>query len=235
MDRDIVRPSRRLEEGARERRFHNTNVNIYEYNWHANGNWMNWATVPEDSDANDVFREKGLNPRFVGMYTIINCTEWEDKQGKKHNFELQFLPAKEKTVELVRERKLSKDGLAGKMVKVKRFEGSKTLSAGDDYDVEKEVEMDKVVGYALFRGDKFLDLLNQANEDPARMVFMQSKFQLEMAENKALSKLVPFNYLELLKPPNVREARSLMAGVTKNTGRQGAGGTTENSEDDMPF
>lgn len=206
--------------------------NIYEYNWSANGTFMNWATMPEDPDANDVFREKGFNPYFVGMLTVINCTEWEDKRGKKHNFTLELLPAKEKTVELLRERRASRGSLAGKVFKVKRFEGEKTVSVGDDWEYIKDADMVKLYDLAMFLGDKYSDLVTKANTDPAALDYLKTKFDLAIDAGKVQPAISKFNYRELLRPPTRREAQALMAGVT---GRRGRSGDDRPKEDEVPF
>jgi len=205
--------------------------NVYEYNWFANNSWMNWATKSPDADAEAVFREKGLNPYFCAYRTIVNCTEWEDKQGKKHNYELQFLPAKNDTAQLIERRREHHEGLVGKMFTITRNEGDRTTSAGDDYVFKKDVDINEMLPYVMYKGNKFIDLVNQANEDDEKRAYLTSKFAVEIVDGVILPKLVPFNYPDLLAPPSPREAKIMLAGASSRASGKGSG----SGDDDIPF
>lgn len=211
--------------------------NVWEYNWKTDmRGWRNWATMPEDADVNALFIQRGLRAGFTAFYTVINCTEYEDNQGRKHNFVLQLLPAKEKTAAIIEELKETLDGgLKGKLFKAKRFEDGRTLSAGDMYTFVREVDLSKVYGNAEFMGNKFPDLVNQANEDPEKMDYLQAKFQVNVQDGKVLPELVPFNYFEILKPPTAKEAKQQLASMTAGgSGSSGGQGEAE-GEDNVPF
>jgi hypothetical protein len=207
--------------------------NIYEYNWQMGGSWLNWATMPEDPEANEVFREKGLKPYFVAMRTIINCTPYTDRNGKEHNFQFQLLPAKKKTAQLLEERSKDHDGIAGKMFKVRRFEDDKSISAGDDWVFEKEVELDKLLEYAEYKGKKLLDLIKAANESEEKAAYLKSKFAVNVTDGTIVPGLTPFNYFEILGPPSKRQARDLVAGYSGGSGRGSSNGAKEDT--DVPF
>lgn len=211
---------------------HDEPFNINEYQWFMNSSWQNWATMSEETAVDTLFREKGMNPSFTSMWTVVNCTSWIDKQDKEHNHVLQYLPAKETIAEQILRRRDKQGGLKGRLFEATRNEGGKTSNIGDDYQFEKDVDLDKVLEYANWNNQKFIDMVNQGNEDEGKAAFVKSKFQVEVTDGKIGSVLVPFNYFDLLAPPSEKEARLLLAGV-KSGGRGGSSGGA--GEDEIPF
>ena len=70
--------------------------NIHEHNPQIGGNWRNWMTCLKGAGEDPVCCEiMGLKSRYwVGYYTVIDCSSWEDQQGNKYQYEIMLFPAR---------------------------------------------------------------------------------------------------------------------------------------------
>lgn len=101
-----------------------------EYQLQLNGNWRNWFTQPINPQ-DDVLKEMGYKASKVAVMTIVDHSEWTDKQGNLHKDELSLYVVKRsqpiwKQIEKLIERNGS---LAGKTFRVHRM-GDKSPGSG---------------------------------------------------------------------------------------------------------
>lgn len=217
----------------------NESFNIYEYRWHANGSWRNWATMSDDTAVIQCFKEKNLNARFAAVYSVIDCSEWIDKQNRPRGYEAKLLVVPDKVAKILQMRKEEQGGLAGKLIKITRLQGKTSCAVGDDFAFLRDAKMDELFKLASYKGTKISDLVNQANESPERMIWFKDKFQLPpLVEGRIPPVLMPFNYEAQLAPPaSVKEARLLLTGAADKASAAGVSESDADSksDDDVPF
>lgn len=203
---------------------------IREHNPKLKGDWKNWFTCLEGIYDDVVCCDQlGSNSRYyVGYYTICDASEYTDKKGNKHQYELKFLPAKWKTLNKLKLKREDRDGFVGSLYTVIRSD-EKSPSCGDDFEFKRAVDMDKLFDLANYRGKRLVDLYNKARQDDIAMEALKKVFKLEFdANGNLLDKIVPFNYMELLKPKTPKELRDLLKGYSPE-------GADADTGDSIPF
>jgi hypothetical protein len=87
-------------------------------------------------------------PSSVGYYTIIDRSEWKDRQGKSHKNERKLFGAKMKALRKLR--RLSKEcgGLIGVEFKIYR-DGSDDPTTGSDFTMVKKHELEFLLSKGL--------------------------------------------------------------------------------------
>jgi hypothetical protein len=169
---------------------------------------------------------------------MVDCSEWEDKRGVKHQYELRLLHLKLNSMKKMRRKKEDRGVLAGTMWKFAR-DGEQSPGCGEDWEYKRDVDMDKLFAVACYRGKKLADIWAEAETNPETMARVQRTFQVKPDENGKLPLSLPaFNYFELLKPKSPKELRILLGsaevGADTSSSRSGAAsGRTD--EDDIPF
>ena len=210
----------------------NEPVTIYEHGWKANGSWKNWATCLrgiEDECPGCI--ELGENNRYyIGFYTVVDTSEWTDRRGNKHQFEVSLLPAKLKSLKKFRRKSAERieaggTGMAGCLYRLAR-DGKEDPSIGGEAEFVREVDMEKLFPLALYKGKKLVELMDKAESSPESLPILQKLFQLEMEEGSILRKLVPINYFEQLHPMSVKDFRTAMGSAEKD---QDGGGSSRGS------
>jgi len=136
---------------------------IYEHNYRADGSWKNWMTCMRGIRDEAVCDDKlGTNNRsYVGFFTIIDCSEYTDKQGNSYQYEMKLLPAKMRVLKKFKRKKDERGSLIGCMYRVTR-EDSRSPNVGDEFEFKKEVDLEKLFDYAQFRGKKLKELYEKA-------------------------------------------------------------------------
>jgi len=197
---------------------------VHEYNPKLNGTWTNWFTAPK-SDPNYADMETAMatinqhlggkyKDYYVGYFTIIDCSEWKDRSGNKHRFELKFLPAKIKSLKLLQSRLEDFGGLAGKAINVRRTDDKNSPAIGDVFDFAKDVDMDKLWEHAMYQGKLLKERFGEALEDDDKRAHLTRTFNFKRGDNGVLVPGVPsFNYMGLLKPKTPAELRAFLAGA----------------------
>lgn len=192
---------------------------LFEHNPKMNGSFKNWMTclrgVEEEAPCCELL---GMKTRYMaGYYTVIDCSEYTDKKGKKHQYEIKFLLAKLKTMKKLKMKKETRGSLTGCVFKATRFD-DKSPACGDDFEFVRQVDLDKVFPHVSYRGKKLVDLFAKAslslkegadntaaNEAKARIL---NTFQAALSDaGDLVAKLTPFNYMEQLKPQSVKDLR----------------------------
>lgn len=219
-------------------------VCIHEHNPKIDGKFQNAFTCVQGIHEDVVCCQKlGLQSRYyIGYLTIVDCSEWSDAKGNKHQFELKLIGAKLRTLKKFRRKKDDKGSLIGCMYRAAR-EDDKSSSCGDEFEFQRKVDMDKLFAAAAYKGKKLVDMWDAAESDGEKMVALQRTFQVKPDANGKLPRVVPlFNYLEVLKPKSPAELRILLGAAEVGGGddraRGAASGATRGSgvtSDDVPF
>jgi hypothetical protein len=185
---------------------------IHEHNPKMNGSWRNWMTclkpVMDNPPCCAKMGEKSAY--YIGFYTIIDCSEYIDKNGNKHQYEVKLLGAKLKTLQKLRRKREQKGALAGTMWHVVR-EDQKSPSVGDEFEFVRPVDMGKLITLANFKGKKLTELFDKAKANPDNLTRMRRTFQLAVdPAGVVIPKIVPFNYMEILKPMDAKAMKDIM-------------------------
>lgn len=218
----------------------NEPVTIYEHNWKANGSWKNWATCLRGiEDECPGCSELGeTNRYYVGIYTVIDISEWTDRRGNKHQFEINLLPAKLKSLKKFRRKAAERieaggTGVAGCLYRLAR-DGKEDPSIGGEAEFVREVDMDKLFPLALYKGKKLSELYDKAETSEDSLKIAKKLFQLEMDGDKVVRKLVPLNYFDQLHPLAVKDFKEMLRGASTDNDSGGSGGGAK-ADDKTPF
>ncbi len=87
------------------------------------------------------------DPDYVGVLTIIEWTEWEDRDKVKHNYRKRLFVAKYMTLQKLQQKATKYGGLAGATFDVIRT-GPRDARVGSDFDYVGKHELD-VIGKEL--------------------------------------------------------------------------------------
>jgi hypothetical protein len=210
---------------------------IYEHNPKMNGSFKNWMTclrgVEDEAPCCEIL---GVKTRyFAGYYTVIDCSQYTDKKGVTHQYEIKFLLAKAKTLKKLKMKKESKGSLAGSIYNATRFD-QKSPTCGDDFEFVKQVDLEKVFPHVSFRGKKLVDLWAKA-QDAEGLARLNKAFTVQTGESGLVAKVVPFNYMELLKPSSVKDLRTLLKGAKIESWDDAgpAAGVKTGADEEVPF
>lgn len=210
---------------------------IYEHNWRANGHWRNWLTCLKDSnDITPCCEKLGDKSRsYVGVYTVVDCTEHKDAKGNSYQYEVKLFPAKLKTLGVLRRKKGDRGSLIGAMFKVTR-DTADDPNCGNDFEFLREADLEKLYKVANYRGKKLPELYKEAMEKPEVMARLKDTFQLAVDKDGApLAKVFPFNYFGLLAPKDPKEVRSILGSYVPEGEGDAGGAGGKNADDEIPF
>jgi len=218
-------------------------VCIHEHNPKMSGNYRNWMTCLQGVYDEVVCCQKlGPNSRYYcGYVTVVDCSEWKDNRGNMHQYEMRLLQFKLRSLKKFRRKKEDRGAMAGTMWRLTR-EDNNAPTCGDDWDFIRDVDMDKMFDFVLYRGKSLSEMWDEAEKDPEAMVRLQRIFQIKPDENGKLPRVVPaFNYFEILQPKKPKELRLLLGAVEPDdddskgySGSSGGGGGAA-GEDKVPF
>jgi hypothetical protein len=141
--------------------------NVYMHQYEANGHWGNWETCPlKNGKMSDWCplcqkqeEKQKVTGRYIGHYTIVDMTGYDDSDGK-HHMPVKILPANNELVNILKLRKSgpAKGKLKGAKFSVVRTKGSKN-SLGNDWTFERHIDIDKFVKAELSKLKGGLDYL----------------------------------------------------------------------------
>jgi hypothetical protein len=211
---------------------------IYEHNPKIGSSFRNWMTCLQGAK-DDVVCCKVLGPNsryYCGYLTVVDCTRWQDKKGNWHQYELRLLQAKMRTLKKFERKRADKGTLVGSLFKVTR-EDDKSPTCGDDFDFQKQGDLDKLFEVCSYRGEKLTALWDEAEEKPEVMARIKKTFQIEASSDGKLPRTVPqFNYLHVLKPKSPSELKLLLSSADVS-GSNGSSGRQQQAvvSEDVPF
>jgi hypothetical protein len=213
-------------------------VCLHEHSPKINGSYRNWFTCLQGVHDDVVCCQLlGTKSRYYcGYLTVVDCTEWVDQKGTKHQFEMRLCQFKIKGIKKLRRKKDDKGVLVGTMWKFTREDDSAPI-CGDDWEFLRDVDVAKMFSYVNYRGKKLTQIFDEAEGNAEAMERIRRVFQIEPVDGK-LPRIVPlFNYFELLKPKSPKETRLFLIGVQQDDDKdkKGAGGGGVAKADPVPF
>jgi hypothetical protein len=104
----------------------------YEHNVFMNGNWKNWFACTKEIAPCPIC-EGGDSPSLVGVFTIIDHSEWTGKNGQLHKDERKLFVAKRQILKQLQMIAAKRGGLAGCTFDVMRT-GDKSPGCGNVFD-----------------------------------------------------------------------------------------------------
>jgi len=109
------------------------NTTFLEHQLNLNGSWQNWYACTSEDEPCPIC-EGGDTPSLVGVFTIIDHSEWTSKKdGSKHKDEKRLFVAKRHTLKQLQKIATKRKGLTGITFDVSRI-GEKAASVGDMFD-----------------------------------------------------------------------------------------------------
>lgn len=213
---------------------------IHEHNPKINGKWDQYFTCIKESNPDNPVCCEILGHdtrRYVGYFTIVDCTQFKDKNGNIHQFEVKLLPCRLQSLKLFQSKKDDKDGrLKGRIYNVNRSD-KKQQNIGNDWDYDKDVESwDKLFAVANYKGKKLSELFSSEDSDVIARV--KKTFNVSSTEGKITQKLVPFNYLDILRPRKPSDLKAILKGAKIETNSNASSSEKSEgqpSEDSVPF
>lgn len=125
---------------------------FWEHNLKLGGHWRNWFPCTQVEEPCPIC-EGGENPYLVSLFTVIDHSEYTDKNGKTHKNERRLFAAKRETFRRLQKIAAKRGGLTGITFDVSRT-GDKSASVGDTFDfVEKRTLNAIAKAYSLTKED----------------------------------------------------------------------------------
>jgi len=150
-------------------------------------------------------RERGEYARVL-VWTVVDTSEWQTKDGKTRRNELRMFSAKWNSSEKLLDRQ-AEYGLEYSVYRVRRYSQTFEPSVGSDFDFQKKVE-DRVAFFnaCYYKGTALSKLWDEAESDPLQMAKLKKLFQVKLnANGELLREVVPFNYSVVLAPPSAAD------------------------------
>jgi hypothetical protein len=186
---------------------------LYEHSLYLNGQWGNVFTCSHGDDTEcEVCKKAGFKTRaYSGILTVMDCTKFTNRDGKDSQFKLKLFPASAATVKKL-EIKVGDHGpLGGSMYKILRTE-KKSARVGDDFTYVRGVNMAAAFEQANYMGKKMPQWFDEAEKSEAGLQALTRTFSVRRDDNgKLIRELVPFNYVEVLKPLPAATLRLILA------------------------
>ncbi len=116
-----------------------------EHNVQIDGSWKNWFTCIQgmkDSKGQTMrcpACRAGNKPYMAVAYTVVDRTEWKDKNGNQHKDEVKLLVVKDGVFPLLEKMNTKRKGLTGCVVEVTRSKKENSASTGDIWDYEDKM------------------------------------------------------------------------------------------------
>lgn len=133
-------------------------LRFYEHSVCINGKWAgNTATCTQESDC--PLCAIGDKPAYVGVWSVVDRSQWKDKKGIEHKDELRLFVAKSKVMTKLSRRSekfrakqrakgVPETGLTGIIFEVTRGDG-KSASTGDDFETKAKAKQELLDKYEL--------------------------------------------------------------------------------------
>lgn len=199
---------------------------IYEHSPKIAGEWSGNEITCVQGVHDDVVCCQILGPSsryYAGYCTVVDCSEWTDKRGVKHQYELKLVQAKMRTLKKFRRKKDDRGKLTGSLYTASR-DDEKSPKCGDEFEFKRDVDMAKLFDFATYKGKKLSDMWDEAEKDEKAMTRVTRLFQIKPdSEGRLPRRIAPFNYFEILKPKSAKELRIFLGAVDKDQGNDRGG------------
>jgi hypothetical protein len=113
-------------------------VTYYEHNLYMNGNWRNFYVCTGNESEPCPICEEGKLPAMVAAFTVVDHTEYTDRNGETHKDQIMLLIAKRQTQQLLETIAVKRGGLAGVTFDILRVDEDQSPAVGTMFDfIEK--------------------------------------------------------------------------------------------------
>lgn len=123
---------------------------FHEHNLNLNGSWRNWFICTQDEEPCPIC-EGGSSPYYAAALTVIDHSEYTDKNGVVHKDEKRLFVAKRDTIKKLQKIASKRGGLRGCTFEISRV-GDKSANTGSDYEFETKLTEAQL--QAKYPGDK---------------------------------------------------------------------------------
>jgi len=192
---------------------------FWEHDYKLNGQWGNHDVCISMIDGPcplDVGRNEKLpiNKYFIGLFSILDLSEWKKDDGKIIKYQKQTFAAKDKIAAKIKRHKEKRGSLIGVEFAFTRDSGDQTPATGDDMEFVKEWKL------------------------PELLDACKSHFKAQDAKSEFIEKfnLDPFDFTKTIKPRTRKELLNVYEQI-KNGGGGGSsgGGASNQADEDVPF
>jgi len=159
----------------------------------------NWFTCVEGvfkDDPGCAMCRNGIGKYYVGLLTILDCSEFE-WEGKIYKNTRKLFAAKFKTLKYLKAKKRRMDGLAGKRFLVSRSDGD-APSVGNDFEFIREEEMIK-------------------DEKTGLYVLADKQYWWKDKKEQQEHPPMPFDYQKVAAPLSNEDLQTILAGGTPDS------------------
>lgn len=115
-------------------------ITYHEHQIYMNGNWNNFFPCVGEEEPCPIC-EGGHYASLVGVFTIIDHSEWTDGQGALHVNERKLFVAKRPTIELLQLQATKRGGIAGCRFEVMRTNDEKSANVGNVFEFVNKSEL----------------------------------------------------------------------------------------------
>lgn len=112
-------------------------VSYWEHQLKMNGHFRNWFPCTQIEEPCPICEGGEATPSLVSVFTIIDHSEWKDKNGNTHKNEKSLFVCKRETFKRLQKIAAKRGGLAGITFEVSRT-GDKSPNVGDSFDYEEK-------------------------------------------------------------------------------------------------
>lgn len=216
-------------------------VCLYEHNPQIAGKWKNWFTCLQGVvDRPPCCTQLGPDSRYyIGFYTIVQCTLWQDRAGNDHQYEQELFGAKITTLEMLEEKRVERESDGGLVNAIYMARRKKRTDAtvGREHEFVRRVEdMDKLFSVTKYKGTLLSDLYRRAETNEEMMERLRRTFQVEFTEDGTLKrKIFPFNYVSLFEPRDPEDIRLLIGCVDRDSSSGGGDSNGARVDSNIPF
>lgn len=123
---------------------------VWEYDVKVDGRFGNFFTCPKKETGKhsilDSYKDQvQFNRHYIGFLTIIDCTEYTDKNGKKRFNTKKVLPITSQALDRFKQYKKNRGTLVGAKFIVSRSNAEKAERIGDTWDFIEKVDLSTIL------------------------------------------------------------------------------------------
>lgn len=140
----------------------------YEHNLYMNGRWNNFFVCTGNEDEPCPICEEGKMPSMVAVFTIIDHSEYTDRNGKTHKDQPKLLVAKRQTQKLLEYQAAKRGGIAGITFDVARIDEDQSAAVGTSFDFVEKNPVSKIKQKFGVDVYNYEDIINYRSPDDLR-------------------------------------------------------------------
>jgi hypothetical protein len=140
----------------------------YEHNLYMNGNWRNFFVCTGNEDEPCPICEEGKMPAMVAVFTVIDHTEYVDRNGNTHKDQVMLLVAKRQTQKLLEYQAAKRGGIAGVTFDVARMDEDQSPAVGTSFDFVEKNDVSKVLKHFGAEVINYESVINYRTPDELR-------------------------------------------------------------------